>query len=1060
MSSSGDALPAHLVHLCTLVLVSRASASTAAAHSSSSGPGANAGAPLGFTHARTHALDTLAHLLQSYLSLAAATAATAANHAGRDKAAVWDLAHALAQLGFPGQDGIDELTDEALRGHDGVEEEAGQIAQLARGLQDRLAPPPPQLPLAQLSYDPLNPSELDLIAYAKSLPSPTDDGRDAAATPSSSSPASSVSDDELASPPPQRADAQPASSAKAGDGDDEMAQEAAATAAAAGGMNGFGGALDDLGGLLTGAGDDDAAFFDSLGLGPGGSALGAGTNGVNGVGDVTASVFHPLDLAGRPIDSISLLGPPSLSSLSLFPTGAEGAAPPADTDESRPFPAWRDPSSIPPHVPPFFPPFPGHERESDSAAARRRRRAELEKREREALAAQTAQQQHQAGASRVAQALMLGGAQGGDPWEDPIPYSASSLATMASEFGHSLPTPSSPRGRAAAAAAAAAEAAARGAAVDGVEGGGAGGDAEEREKKRRRRAAAAAAGGDAGARRRSLSPPPAASTSLGAFAQIQPLIPHQPTYLRPNALRRSAAGNIAYQPRHPELSISSDSLFGSLPYAAPLRQSTLPPGFLPDLAPTAALHPFNTNLPWTISNPVPYHPASTSSVLPAPGPNPRVPTPLSSIARELSFPLQFDPRPSHKDQLHPNIALFARLGRIGPPGPLGPKGEALNYEYVGNTALLALSGVDWPERRHDRKLPKRFGEDDTFSGGDGGGGGAGGASGSGAGGIKLKLGGGGANSAANRGGGGGSGGGDAFGGAGRQTREGSLAQIATPWNTFGSPAPFPGGGAATPFAAATPGGTAFVGGSTGDAELDTQLAQLSAGMPLDLASSSAAAAVAASSSSATAAAAVDASFNYPDWLLEAGGLGSGSATTAAAAPGESASAPSEAHSNGAWASSTTNAADSMQLDSTTHSRAPRPPPPPPPPPPAAALDTHVSASEPPPTSISAQQHDSSLDPALGAPGSSSLDPALEPTPHAQPDGDGDAAMHDGDVGEHGHDASHDASHEPGVDEAPVPEGEGEGEGEGEEEQHDDVERAVEQSLAQGVFAGLPGFGGL
>jgi len=141
--SSGDALPAHLVHLCTLVLVSRASASTAAAHSSSSSssaPGAAPSAPvLGFTHARTHALDTLAHLLQSYLELAAATAATAANHAGRDKAAVWDLAHALAQLGFPGQDGIDELTDEALRGHDGVEEEAAQIAQLARGLQGAFA---------------------------------------------------------------------------------------------------------------------------------------------------------------------------------------------------------------------------------------------------------------------------------------------------------------------------------------------------------------------------------------------------------------------------------------------------------------------------------------------------------------------------------------------------------------------------------------------------------------------------------------------------------------------------------------------------------------------------------------------------------------------------------------------------------------------------------------------------------------------------------------------------------------------------------------------------------
>lgn len=138
MTASAESLPSHLLHLCTLVLVSRASASASAsaAHHSSAAP------PLGFTHARSHALDTLAHLLQSYLELAAQTAATAANHAGRDKAAVWDLADALAQLGFPGPAGIDELTDEALGGHDGVEEEAAQIAQLAKGLQGACSPSP------------------------------------------------------------------------------------------------------------------------------------------------------------------------------------------------------------------------------------------------------------------------------------------------------------------------------------------------------------------------------------------------------------------------------------------------------------------------------------------------------------------------------------------------------------------------------------------------------------------------------------------------------------------------------------------------------------------------------------------------------------------------------------------------------------------------------------------------------------------------------------------------------------------------------------------------------
>ncbi|BGP51439.1 hypothetical protein JCM10450v2_007381 [Rhodotorula kratochvilovae] len=894
--STSDALPAHLVHLCTLVLVSRASASASASSSSSHGS-----APLGFTHARSQPLDALAHLLHSYLHLVASTAAQAADHAGRTAPAVWDVADALAQLGFPGEAGIEELKDEALRGHDGVEEEAEQIAQLAKGLQDRLAPQPAQLPLCQLSYDPLQPPELELLALAQSLPS------DDVPTPAGSSAASSVSDDELASPPPQQQ--QPAEEVKPDPH---------------GGLNGFG-SIDDLGGLLGGAGADDAAFFDSLGLG------GPSSGGVNGVGDLTASVFQPLDLAGRPIGDLSLLGPADLSSLSLFPSGAEGAAPPPE-DETRPFPAWRDPASIPSHVPPFFPPFPGHERESDSAAARRRRRAQAEQRERDALAAQTGPQ-HAAGVSRAAAALMLGGGAGGDPWEEAIPYSASSLATMASEFGHSLPTPSSPRS-------AAQEKARAGAEKEGED------DEAAREKKRRRLAG----------RRRSLSPPPTAATSLASFAQIQPLIPHQPSFLRTNALRRSAAGHIAYMPRHPELSISSDSLFGSLPYANPLRQTTLPPGFLPDLAPTAALHPFNTNLPWTISNPVPYHPATTASVLPAPPPNPRVPTPLSAIARELSFPLQFDPRPSHRDQLHPNIALFARLRRIGPPGPLGPKGEALNYEYVGNTALLALSGVDWPERRHDRKLPKRFGEDDTFGAGTGGAAGGGG--------IKLKLGGAGASK-------------DAFGAAaaaGRQTREGSLAAIATPWNTFGSPAPVL--GSATPFPAATPGGSAFVGGSTGDAELDTQLAQLSAALPPQQQQQQ-----------------PQMDFDYPDWLLEAGGL------PASAAPADNGpaqafdwSAPTPAEPQPAPApapvpmeteqppapapapAARPPAASEPPLDpalSSTSSSAPAPP--------APAAPAPHAASEPPPPHGALDPALAALDPALSAAGAASeppLDPAL------------------------------------------------------------------------------------
>ncbi|GAA6051442.1 hypothetical protein JCM3770_000522 [Rhodotorula araucariae] len=956
MPTTSEALPAHLVHLCTLVLVSRASASASAAASSSQQT-----APVGFTHARQQPLDALAHLLHEYLGLVAATAAQAANHAGRTNPAVWDVAHALAHCGFPGEAGIQELTDEALRGHDGVHEEADQIAQLAKGLQDRLAPQPAQLPLCQLVYDPLQPPELELLALAQSLPD-----HDDAPTPSGSSATSSVSDDELASPPPHQS-AHPAPVPPKLETHDA-------------GLNGFG-SLDDLGGLLGAAGADDAAFFDSLGLG------GPLSSGVNGIGDLTASVFQPLDLAGRPIADLSLLGPADLASLPMFPTGAEGAAPPPE-DETRPFPAWRDPSAVPAHIPPFFPPFPGHERESDSAAARRRRRAQAEQRERDALAAQTGPGAAGTGVSRAAAALMLGGGAGGDPWDEAIPYSASSLATMASEFGHSLPTPSSPRS----------------AARDKARADKDGADEAAREKKRRRVAAG---------RRRSLSPPPTASTSLASFAQIQPLIPHQPTYLRTNPLRRSAAGHIAYIPRHPELSISSDSLFGSLPYVNPLRQTTLPPGFLPDLAPTAALHPFNTNLPWTISNPVPYHPATTSSLLPAPPPNPRVPTPLSAIARELSFPLQFDPRPAHRDQLHPNIALFARLRRIGPPGPLGPKGEALNYEYIGNTALLALAGVDWPERRHDRKLPKRFGEDDTFGAGTG----AGGASGGG--GIKLKLGGGTAKDAA-------------FGAAagGRQTREGSLAAIATPWNTFGSPAPALGGaGGATPFTGATPGGSAFVGGSTGDAELDTQLAQLSAALPPPSQSQP------------------QMDFDYPEWLLEAGALPTSAAPPASVAAAAVAGAPVPAFE---W------------------SEPPQPVQPAP-----TSLQGQAEPVQPAPTSLPGQaepvpmeteQQDLAppgpsstselpLDPALSTLSSTALPPPAHMTAASEPPAALDAALADV-----GHAAASAAALSGHAASEPPPAAAGAGTGADEHEV--DVESAVQKGIEAALFGGLSGLAGL
>ncbi|GAA5867634.1 hypothetical protein JCM8547_001323 [Rhodosporidiobolus lusitaniae] len=829
-SASPSALPSHLLHLATLVLLSRSSASS----SSSS--------ETGFTHARTLPLHTLSHLFTEYLHLAASSAARSATQAGRTQASVWDVADALGELGFKGKDGVDELVDEARRGHEGVEEEAEQLSELAKGLQDHLAPSPLQPPIAQLTYDPLHPSELQLLDLAASLPSAD------APTPSAASSDSSSDDEdaesELASPPPVipgtggTVHALPEATEEAALVKQEPGlEEGEGAAGGLGSLGAFGfdgldglDSLSDLG-LLTGGNAADAAFFDSLGLGAppdGGTGAAAlnGTagalNGIDGIGDLPVSIFQPLDLAGRPMDGLEMLAPAGVNGL-----GPSGEDEEEDEEDARPFPAWRDASQIPDWVPAHLPPFPGQERESDSTLARRRRREREKERERLELAA--AAHANSTTVGRAAAALMLGGGAAGDPWEEAIPYSASSLATMAVEFPNSLPTPSSPHGKE----------------KELSNGGGKGGEGKEGESEEKKRARKR--------RRRSLSPPPTASTSLSTFAQIQPLIPHPPSLLRASQLRRTAASYISHQPRHPELAISSDSLFGTLPYAVPLRQSTLPPGFLPDTATTSALHPFNTNLPYTISTPVPYHPSSSSSLLPAPPPNARIPSSLSSIARELSFPLQFDTREGKKDQLHPNIALFSRLRRIGPPGPLGAKGEALNYEYIGNTALLQLSGVDWMERRLEGKLPRKggAGEDEEEGAKK-------------AGGIKLKL-------------GGGRGGGE----AGRLTRENSLA-VGTPWGGVGSPATgaTPGPSTTVQGYNATP-GPSGLGSSSIPTSISTQPlppSTITSSSTFDVSALLASTSLPPLTSSLTSlpslssATPLDPSFDYPDFLLSAGGL--------------------------------------------------------------------------------------------------------------------------------------------------------------------------------------------
>ncbi|GAA6036246.1 hypothetical protein JCM8097_006856 [Rhodosporidiobolus ruineniae] len=953
-SSPPSALASHLVQLCTLILVSKASST------------AHPGLP-GFTHARQLPLHTLAHLFSRYLHLLASTAVDSANQAGRTQVGLWDVVDALDEFGYGDRAGIAELREEALAGIDGVEEEADQLAQLAKGLQDHLAPAPPQPPIAQLSYDPLSTAELSLLELAASLPS-------SAELPSTPSASSSLSDqededEELATPPPIPApggivhapggvnDPSGASVIETGGGGNgaDMIKPDPDVLAASGGLGDLPGlnGLDDLGLLTSGAGTgfgSDAAFFDSLGLGtpaPGG--------GVNGVGDLDVSIFQPLDLAGRPMDGLELLGPAGLDGLDGL-TGFRSAE--EEEEDARPFPAWRDQTQIPDWVPGHLPPFPGMEKESDAALTRRRRREKEREEERLAQLQARAQQQSSATVGRAAAALMLGGGAAGDPWEEAIPYSASSLATMASEFPNSLPTPSSPHAKK--------KELPNGIGGDGVEGEGKEGKENASRKKKRRR---------------SLSPPPTSTTSLGSFHEVHPLIPHHPSLLRPSQLRRAAAGFISQHGRHPELAVSSDSLYGNLPYAQPIRQATLPPGFLIEKQ-SQPFHPFNSNLPYTVSAPVPYHPAASSALLPAGPPNPRIPTPLASIARELARPFQYDTRPGKdSNQLHPNLALFARLRRIGPPGPLGPKGEAMNYEYIPGTTSLQLSGVDWPERKYNAKLPKRFGEDEDGAGGTGGGGV----------GIKLKL-----------GGGGGAGNKD-----GTRTREGSLA-VGTPWGV-GSPAASlpgvnvnatPGPSSALSWSTSQPFAASAASTAAVSAALDS-FDFSSLGLPPASLSSSA---LPASTPAIDPGATPQADFDYPDFLLSAGGLdavltanggagtgagadgaggmdwtaasggsgsggeASGSGAAGGAADGELAKEPAApASTTASTLAAPQQAAETsgltqpaaMQLDpalstSTSSSSAPAPPPPPqasalsvpPPPPPAptSLIDPSLSAS--------------------------------------------------------------------------------------------------------------------
>ncbi|KAM0786139.1 hypothetical protein ACM66B_006947 [Microbotryomycetes sp. NB124-2] len=548
MTDRGD-LPRELLHLAVLQLVTRS---------------------VPFTHAHSVPVHALSHLCSEYLQLVAAHAQQSAEHAGRRKATVWDVAHALHDLA-PGS--WPEMRDQVDLGDSGDSDgELERIRQLAHGFRDLLHIEPPPKPIAHLHFGELLPTEVaainDLTAEGPVPPFADDENKsDAAAgdVSDASSPASAEQNAEPKSPPPQ--------------------QETVHTQ------------------ILTAIGDDDV--------------------------DMSRNLF---------LDAWERDGNEDAPQVELNVQ---------DGDE-RPELLWKNPDDIPAFVPPFLPPFPGMERETAAEAAlRRRKERDMEAARAEARAAD--------GRRRLAAAR-------GNPWAAAIPYASSMLAEL--HPASALPPASPPRTGALKA-------------KEGDEDG----EAEaERKRPSRRRA-------------RSISPPPTGN-SLVAFRNTLPEMPHLPTWLRPNPKRRTAASTISLST---DLAVASpDSLFGLLPVPA-TRQATRPPGFLPDYAPTR-VHPFNTPLPYTISNPVPYNSAAGHVI--APPPHPRIPDTLPRLRQHLAAPTSN------------NLPLFSRTTRVGPPGPLGPKGEALDYEYVGDSAVLALN-VEWPIRAHNAKLPSTLAAEET-----------------------------------------------------------------------------------------------------------------------------------------------------------------------------------------------------------------------------------------------------------------------------------------------------------------------------------------------------------
>lgn len=312
---------------------------------------------------------------------------------------------------------------------------------------------------------------------------------------------------------------------------------------------------------------------------------------------------------------------------------------------------WSEPP--PPHVPHFLPPFPGMERVDTAESTKRNREAKEVVPVVAEGPAKPAVQHHE----------------GGNPWLELIPWSSSTMAAATTSsnpeelFPQLSPPPSPKRQRRLRSISPVLEpssAAAPLLAIDGPV-----------------------------ASTSALEPTPPApqprvpSTSLRSYRKtLDAIYALPPTYLHPSNARQAAASALSSLST---LFTTPDTLFGSIPLDRP-RSALLHAGFLADDSPIKGdLHAFNSNLPHTISLPLPQTHSPHAPLVVQP-PHARLPTLVQSLKSHFASP-------TYSNGQH--LQLFSRMSRIGPPGPLNPSsGKTENYRFLGNTRLIALENTD------------------------------------------------------------------------------------------------------------------------------------------------------------------------------------------------------------------------------------------------------------------------------------------------------------------------------------------------------------------------------